>query len=232
MFLLDNGARGCNASAAVLGRYTGLSERSVEKYRAQLAELGLVYRVTGTRGWHVNLPAGPPADHAKDAEILAYMRRIMVAIMPAESTPSVVLDTEPESTPTGDQVRQLGRESTPSVVAKYAQHRTDTEPESTPSGVESVANSVPTAPAGLMSTLETHDKGTHELRQQQTHEHDASLLETTHENGNGNGVSRNADSQASVREIVHLLGDRMTAPRQEESIEERRARFKAMTRQK
>src|SRR3989442_10636225 len=88
MFLLDNGTRGCNASAAVLGRYTGLSERSVEKYRGELDALGLVYRVPGTRGWHVNLPTGLPGDRAKDAEILAYTRRRTATIAPEERRPS------------------------------------------------------------------------------------------------------------------------------------------------
>lgn len=230
MFLLDNGSRGCNASAAVLASYTGLTERSVETYRGKLADLGLVYRVHGTRGWHVNLPTGMPADRAPDAEILAYTRRIVAAIAPTESTPSVVLERESESTTPRDEVRPASGESTISVVDKYDQHRTDTEVESTPSVVESVATTITTPVAGLMSTHETHDKGTHELRQQQTHECDESHVEPTRENGNGNSASRSGDSKPSVRGLIQRLAEQMTV--NDESLEQKRERLRAMARQK
>ncbi len=195
MFLLDNGPRGCNASAAVLANYTGLTARSVETYRGKLADLGLVYRVPGTRSWHVILPTGLPSDRASDAEILAYTGRIVATIAPT----SVVLE-RPESTTPSDEVRPASRESTISVVSKYDQHRTDTEAESTPSVGESVATTITTPVAGLMSTHETHDKGTHEKRQ--THECDESHRESTHENGNGNGASQDGERQAPARPPV------------------------------
>jgi hypothetical protein len=193
MYLLDNGPRGCTASAAILGQYTGLADRTVEKYRGELADYGLVYRVTGTRGWHVNLPSGLPPDRANDAQILAYMRQIVDAIGPAESTPTGAVPSEKVRL-VGKEVRPAVGESTPVGVAKYAPHRTDSEAESTPTGGESVATTITTPTTGLMSTQETH-KGTHES--------DASHLLETHENGNG-GIPA-GDGKAAVRELMDSL---------------------------
>ncbi len=219
MFLLDNGTRGCNAGAAVLSQYTGLSERTVEKYRAELADLGLVYRVPGTRGWHVNLPSGLPPNYAKDAEILAYMHRIVAAIAPAESTPSGVVEADEKVRLPGSEVHPAVGESTPVGGTKYAQHRTDTEPESTPSGVESVVAIVTTPDAGLMSTHLTHDKGTHEC--------DESHVEPTRENGNGNGVSQSGDVDRSAHPLLDLLPDHVRRPQPTADAEHKRQLFKA-----
>lgn len=211
--MLDNGPRGCTASAKMLGQYTGLSERTVEKYRAELADRGLVYRVTGTRGWHVNLPTGVPPDRATDNEILHYAQRIVEVAGWPESTPTVA----PESTPTGAPVRPAVGESTPRGVDKYAQHRTDTTPESTPPGGESVVTTITTPTTGLMSTQETHDKS--------THEYEASLLIETHEKG----VSQDGDGKESVQEILERIESRMTVP-QQETVDERKEKWRRAAR--
>src|SRR5437879_6496107 len=99
MWLLDNGPRGCTASAKALGSYTGLSPRTVEKYRIELADLGLLYQVAGTSGWHVSLPPGPPPPHATTAEIQAYARRIEAQLGPEKTTPPGVDATAETTTP-------------------------------------------------------------------------------------------------------------------------------------
>lgn len=131
MYLLDNGSRGCCASAELLGRYTGLKERTVDKYRRELEAMGLLYGVPGTRGWHLNLPSGFPPDRATDAEIWDYARRI------------------------GEQIG--ARQTTPPGVANHTPERGEGGPEIAPEGGDSVVKVRLSEPAGLMSTQETHE---------------------------------------------------------------------------
>jgi hypothetical protein len=132
MFLLDNGSRGCSASAAVLGQYTGLTERTVDKYRREFHARGLLYPVHGTRGWHLALPSGLPADRADVPEIQVYARRIESQIGATESTPPGAANHTPRCPEDG--------------------------PENPPGGVDSVPRDRAADPTGLMSTQETHEK--------------------------------------------------------------------------
>lgn len=94
MYLLDNGDRGCSAPAAKLGAWCGLTEGTAEKYRRELGELGLVYRVTGTRTWHVTLPSGLPVDRATDEQVQAYARQIDAFLRNGKPTPAFVIPAD------------------------------------------------------------------------------------------------------------------------------------------
>ena len=170
MYLLDNGSRGCSATAAVLGLYTGLTERTVDKYRRELEALGLVFAVPRTRGWHLNLPTGLPGDRATDSEIQEFARRIEAQIGVTETTPEGV--ESPQETPMG-QPHATVKENTPGGAANRTAGCGDVGPESTPGGGDSVAKDGVTVATGLMSTQETREtaltsallrnrKGTHE----------------------------------------------------------------------
>jgi hypothetical protein len=132
MYLLDNGCRGCTATAAVLGQYTGLTERTVDKYRRELEALGLLFAVAGTRGWHVILPSNLPPDRATVAQIQAYARRIGEHIGMPEVTPPGVVSHTPGGADIGS--------------------------EKPPAGGDSDSEDCEPSLAGLTSTRETHEE--------------------------------------------------------------------------
>jgi len=76
IYLLDNGSRGCTASATALALWCGLTRETVDQYRRQLAEVGLLYRVPSARSWRVTLPPNQPPDRASDDEVLGFARRL------------------------------------------------------------------------------------------------------------------------------------------------------------
>jgi hypothetical protein len=155
MYLLDNGTRGCTASAAPLGSYTGLTPRTVDDYRRHLEQLGLAYRISGSRGWHVVLPPGQPGDRAGDDEIRTYAQRIEDAIAKprpqSEQTP-----IERERNP--DPGREIQHPEIPTVVGESVGAQVSTTGSAVARGLMSTHEK----DTALMSSSRSRTEGTHE----------------------------------------------------------------------
>jgi hypothetical protein len=154
MYLLDNGTVGCNASAAQLAEYTGLTTRTVDEYRRRLDCHGLAFRVHGTHGWHVVLPTPMAADRATDKEIRDYARWIEAATIPLPESGNNAPPIEGSSEP-GSEESPTRTGGTPNAKGEI-RHRES--PTHVGESVRRLTGAIPPGAAPrLMSTHETHE---------------------------------------------------------------------------
>ena len=90
MYGLDNGPMGCTATATRLALRLGLSPRTVDDARRELVALGLAYKVSGSNGWHVTMPADcvPVADRPTDQDVHAAALKLTAFLRPDPEIPA------------------------------------------------------------------------------------------------------------------------------------------------